>query len=289
MGTSQRERLEDFEDYNPDQSVLNPENPASLFSVMPEEFQPLIEAIRLQFPRMCHYPERELRKYCKPDERDNRIRLSFWQEYELSTRMGKKMSIRAITDGICSKDTWKTYYLQQPKKLLWIVTQPKSYSQTMNALHAQSLERLHQILKLPIKDKQTKKPDVKVIAQMIKIFQLLDLRVKGSIMQRVEINQKSLNMNMNHDVSPEKLLESEFDKIANMSIEELEQMSATLDRNRTKIERVAKALPPDEREELELHGKNIVEAKASKIVGSLSLDEKMIEMEDEHNENEYSG
>ena len=75
-------------------------------------------------------------------------------------------------------------------------------------LHArrQAISQMRDVLNMDnyVKDKNGKKvPNVRLVAEKIKLFALLDNRVKGAVVQKVQIDQKSQNLHL-HASAPEK-------------------------------------------------------------------------------------
>jgi len=178
-------------------SVLNPHQESSLLNVAPLKVVPLIMRVRESLPEIAVASEDWLRKYLKPDERDERLRLSFWDEYNLVTAgtYKRRMRLESILSGICNNNTWEKIYACNDKKLLWVLTPPKSYVQSMNYILHLGTERLSEIMSLPIKDGDGN-VDHKAASLILKAFEMVDMRVKGGIIQKMQVEQKNLNVHV---------------------------------------------------------------------------------------------
>ena len=178
-------------------SVLNPHQESSLLNVAPLKVVPLIMRVRESLPEIAVASEDWLRKYLKPDERDERLRLSFWDEYNIVTAgtYKRRMRIESILSGICNNNTWEKIYACNDKKLLWVLTPPKSYVQSMNYILHLGTERLSEIMSLPIKDGDGN-VDHKAASLILKAFEMVDMRVKGGIIQKMQVEQKNLNVHV---------------------------------------------------------------------------------------------
>ena len=178
-------------------SVLNPHQESSLLNVAPLKVVPLIMRVRESLPEIAVASEDWLRKYLKPDERDERLRLSFWDEYNLVTAgtYKRRMRLESILSGICNNNTWEKIYACNDKKLLWVLTPPKSYVQSMNYILHLGTERLSEIMSLPIKDEEGN-VDHKAASLILKAFEMVDMRVKGGIIQKMQVEQKNLNVHV---------------------------------------------------------------------------------------------
>lgn len=178
-------------------SVLNPHQESSLLNVAPLKVVPLIMRVKESLPEIAVASEEWLRKYIKPDERDERLRLSFWDEYNLVTAgtYKRRMRLDSILSGICNENTWSKCYANNDRKLLWILTPPKSYVQSMNYILHLGTERLSEIMSLPIKQEDGS-VDHKAASLILKAFEMVDMRVKGGILQKMQVEQKNLNVHV---------------------------------------------------------------------------------------------
>lgn len=178
-------------------SVLNPHQESSLLNVAPLKLVPLIMRVRESLPEIAVASEDWLRKYLKPDERDERLRLSFWDEYNIVTAgtYKRRMRLESVLSGICNNTTWEKIYACNDKKLLWVLTPPKSYVQSMNYILHLGTERLSEIMSLPIRDEEGN-VDHKAASLILKAFEMVDMRVKGGIIQKMQVEQKNLNVHV---------------------------------------------------------------------------------------------
>ena len=209
-------------------------NPHSIVNRVWSEFLPYLQAVADVYSKYLGDPENVLKAICKPDERDIRARLSFWDEYNLATQENRLMDENRFMSGIMTTDVWQRVYLTNRKKLLWILCQPANYTATMRYLLDVGLKRLQEIMEMPLVAKNGK-PDIRMISQVLKAFQLVDLRVKGSVLQRMQIDQRSLNVHVG----------SEGQSLNSLSLEQLREMESQLERIEKKRDGLVGALPPD--------------------------------------------
>lgn len=202
-------------------AFLDLENPLSLINVAPSCMAPFFEQLKGHWPRTLLWTESKIRAELKPDERDNRVRLSFWNEYDRATSLHRRMSIDNIIRGVTDRETFLYFYLKKPNKYVWLLTPPKNYVLTMQQILDQSLEALLLVTEVPPIDKKGRL-DTKAVNQLIKIFQLVDARVKGAVVQRLQIQQQSVNLNVDATEQQSQLL-------ASMSLEELEGLDNRLE------------------------------------------------------------
>lgn len=218
-------------------------NPHALVNVIPERLVPILQRVKDKLPRMLLRTERELRTYCEPDERDDRVRLSFWDEYNAATAAGKRMSLQSIICGACSWEGWVTIYEPNPHKMMWIFTPPTSYVAAMRQILYRGTERLLEIMNMPMVDKDGK-VDTKVATLVLRAWQLADMRVKGGIVQRMQVEQKNLNLNMNADQSAEHARI----QLQALQLEELEALERRIDKAKKDQGKYLKAITPEQRQ-----------------------------------------
>jgi hypothetical protein len=115
------------------------------------------------------------------------LRHSFWMEYDRAVRVSEtaKMIAKAIFSQIVLDETNFVKMIRDQRVLAYILIPVKSYKVLTEGYHAYAGERLMEILSLPIQDVEGKL-DFKVIDRLIKIYDKLDNRVKGAVVQRID-------------------------------------------------------------------------------------------------------
>ena len=206
---------EEQEDGNPHEmpgiSVMEYGNPRSVFNIVSTSLQ---DAMRLIPSNYFEHDEGYLRKLLKPNETVCRIRLNFWHEYQRAQENFGKMFNTNIARGVCSKEYLERYVFKDPKALAWILCPPTSYVASMQESLNIGLRKIRQILNLKIKDKSGK-VDHKSAELVLKAFALVDLRMKGSIIQRHEIKSetKSLNIHMDQKKTHELMNQQDMNEV----------------------------------------------------------------------------
>lgn len=200
-------------------AIFDLKDPRSVVNMVPGVER---EAILALGPEWRNLSERELYKKVDPDPRDARLRLAFWDEYSQAQDRGRKMFIANVVRNICPRDYWDDRVVVEPEKLAFIVLPPKDYVVAMRALLEQGLTKLEEVLALPLTMKTAKGvtvPNVRLITEMVKIIQMLDLRVKGAIIQKVRVDSRSVNLNLAGDAPGGQMtledLDNEIKKVSN--------------------------------------------------------------------------
>jgi hypothetical protein len=218
-------------------------NPSSLINKVWKPLVPVVRNVALVYSELLLSEEARILAFCKPDERDQRLRLTFWDEYGLACAQKRLMRYQAVMWGNIGPEVWDQVYMKDRKKILFMITQPSSYSSSMRRILDIGVKRLHEIMELPILLKNGS-PDNKAIAQILKAFQLVDSRVKGSVVQRMQVDQRTLNINA--DASPKQAAQLTAETLGMMSMDELKEMEGKLQSLQSKREELRKALPPSE-------------------------------------------
>ena len=171
---------------------------------------------------------------CTPTPTDNRLRLKFWDEYDRAQATQTGMDMISVFAGICTKDYFYGRYLKAPEKVAWLLNPPASYTIKMEEALSYGVDQLREILDMPLVNSQGRF-DVKLAELKAKIVAMLDVRVKGAVVQKVENTNK--NMSLNVQTSDRALAE----KLVGASMSDLEKRLKELERR----ERRALNLPED--------------------------------------------
>ena len=196
-------------------------NPQHFINLVPQIIKPGILEIPHQY---FEFSEVKLmaRLYGNepPADLDFELRLSFWEEYERCFEKQLEMTIANITDGICSIQWFKNHILPDKLRLMFVITQPSKTKSRMRYAHHLSMLEMLKVLKMKEQvNTKTGLIDTKLMDIKFKIFEYLDQRIHGSLIQRVE--QKSLNMNVN--TTMEELSKPQTPEEIDFRIEQLEK------------------------------------------------------------------
>ena len=196
-------------------------NPRCVLNLLPEKVR---EAGKMIPTEYLAVDPRTLQQRVQPNDIDNQLRLAFWDEYFVACDNSKKMRIEAIYPRVCSREYFYSFVVANPLRLAWMMTPPEEYMLRMRSLLEQGLQRFEEIMKLPITKKILVKKkdgkegvmsvaDTKLIAEMIKIFAIVDNRVKGSVVQKLQVSQQNLNVNVDYE-APKSYQEVEKELLA---------------------------------------------------------------------------
>jgi hypothetical protein len=120
-----------------------------------------------------------------------RIRVSLWVEYEHAVNMNRVMKPSNIFGGTCSE---KAFYklVEDDIRFAYVLTPPADYIVMLKEAHNAGLEKMREMFSANIMDADGNL-DTKSAEVVLKAFALIDARLKGAIVQRVD--QRSLQLN----------------------------------------------------------------------------------------------
>ena len=224
-------------------SILDEDNPHSLINLVPKDFATRMKGIDKSYFEMSQV---DLEKKVRPDDIMNRLKLRFWDEWQVALLSGveTKVEISSVYYGVCTEEYFYAKVLSKPKVLAWVITPPIDYVVTMRDVLRQGIERLSDIIRLPLVQKTpmkergeyvrdedgeimyVEKVDKAVLSEVSKIVKMLSERVHGAIVQRIDVSQKNLSL----DLTPatKRLLENPEDKSPELSNDDLQRLDAQL-------------------------------------------------------------
>jgi hypothetical protein len=190
-----------------DASPFDKSNPRALFNLLPKYIQDRMEEIPEVF---FESTEEEIRQQLfggnSPDQTLNRLRVSFWEEYDRVQRYKEpKLDIAKVVEGVCLPRYFMTKILPIDAKLVWLLHAPTDYQINLREMHELSLRQMRNVMALPIVDPATGKINTKLIEVQNKIFTHVDMRIKGAIIQRID--QRNLNVNLEGEAAEAKAKE----------------------------------------------------------------------------------
>jgi hypothetical protein len=220
--------------------VLSKENTYSLFNLLNNcrAVQAAIEAL----PReLLDLTERELLK--SPDDVQLRLKISFWNEFKRCQRLKiRPMVLSNILFGVCSPSYWQKKVVARQDVLAWLITPPADEVLVWQELLELGNKKIRRVLKLPLiekrywKDKSgevycEKRTNVSLVKEVRAIVENLQNRLHGAVVQRQEIQSKSVNVNIGASPKEPEKLKSAADEMA-----EIKKLLS-------RIEKVASSIP----------------------------------------------
>lgn len=157
-------------------------DPRSLINIVPKEIKKVVEQVPREWLVMT---ETELQNFVDVDPLVNRIRLSFWAEYERAQIAVERMSINRISQMLGVPSKLVIVHLSHTDRMAWVLSPPGSYEMYLEEAVSRGLQRLREdILEMDIKDPITHQIDVKRAELLLKAIAFVDMRKNGGIVQK---------------------------------------------------------------------------------------------------------
>lgn len=113
-----------------------------------------------------------------------RVRIALWQEFELCILNNRNIRVKQIYAGVCTETAFQKL-IENPIRLAFILLAPTDYIVTLKEAHEAGLDKLRELLNAKIIDDEGYM-NPKAADMVIKAFALIDARLKGAIVQRVD-------------------------------------------------------------------------------------------------------
>lgn len=171
-----------------------------------------------------------LRNKIKANSMDEQLRVSFWEEFLIASDNNQRMRIEAIYPRVCVREYFYKHFVDNPARFAYMLHPPAEYMLQMKSLLQLGLRRFEEILQMPLVNEKGV-VNSKLVSEIVRIVMLVDNRVKGAVVQKVQLEQKSLNVNMNYeppkrieDIDAElKAVEQEINKLSTPNKQPVEE------------------------------------------------------------------
>jgi hypothetical protein len=208
-------------------SILDEDNPLSLVNLTRSSkiFDKIREIQHGEHADIFDFPERELKKELlrrfsyRPSVEENRLRLSFWTEYDNALRESRQILLDRVWGPVMPQPAF--YYLMRNiSPLAWMFCPPSNFDQFLDEAVQFGLNRLRDYLDIDPVDPVTGRLNLKLMELQAKIVTQLELRKHGGITQRIE--QKTQNLHAH--------IGRKGDDIDSLPLEEIEKRIALLEK-----------------------------------------------------------
>ena len=135
----------------------------------------------------------ELRRKVKPSPFMEALRTSFWAEYHACTKNARGMNMARVYGPIISQFYWNRI-LENPVLTAFVMTPPADYHNSVRSLLRLSLERMHEIMNLPLYDKKGN-IDVNIAKLVLKAHEVVMYREMGAPVQKSLSISKTIGEN----------------------------------------------------------------------------------------------
>lgn len=165
-------------------------------NLIPDSFR---EAVLKIPPYFLELSEKDLIKEVygdTPNEIDTLIKMEFWDLYEANFEAKKPITMRALIKGTCDERTFRSL-LTESGRVAYIIRQPTKLQNRIKYAHSFAVNEMIKLLTEPEPiNTRTGVPDAKLKQLKFQIYQYLDQRLHGSLIQRMQVEQKTLQVNI---------------------------------------------------------------------------------------------
>lgn len=212
-------------------AIFDISNPRSVINLVPPQIKKAMLRVPLEFYEMDEeelvplaFPKLQPGKLKpKPTPIDCRLRTAFWIEYERCQTLLTPMLWRNIYSGACTPSYFDQHWLSQKYKVAWLLKPPADYRLALEELLTYGLEEMRELMAIPLQD-DAGRVNVKLAEVKFKIWQAVEMRLKGAVIQRVRSENLNVNVNTDHQggVTPSSNIEEDVSTL-DLRIAELEK------------------------------------------------------------------
>jgi len=185
------------QDQEPSNDYVKGDQPTSLVNITATALSTRIAAIPEDV--LC-MKEADLEKHADVHDVERKLRAAWQMEYERAVRTENKMEASNVYKGVVTHMYFYRYILTNSFKLAYIIKPFPEYEAQLEDMLQLGLDERRKILKRPLVDKEGKF-DHKLAALKEAITKNLEERRRGAVTQRLQVDQKSMNVNITKDVT----------------------------------------------------------------------------------------
>lgn len=206
------------------------EDPYSVIRLVSDSFRRAM----LEIPEEWRgYQEGDIRTKHKITPTLNQLRLSFWLEYErCRAQMVPRMCMTNVFCAIVPEETFYQKILRDYRSVAWIITPPVSYTVRLEEMLHLGYERIREMLEAPLFDERTGKLDTAAAKLVLQATMMIDMRLKGGIVQKLE--HKNISLNVNMKTGSQNVMHAD----QNLRLEEIEEELRRLEKREALLERI---------------------------------------------------
>lgn len=213
-------------------TIFDKSEPRSVYNLVTDELQASIDRVH---PTVWEYSFANVEKHARADSTLAQLRVAFWHEYnEVQDKFKKEISITKVCHGICTRHKFYQY-LKNQFHVAYLLYPTTDYISAMLEMHDLATREMRKILKMPNAGK--KGANMPVIREKIKIFALLENRLRGSVPVRVERDSRHVHVHttpeihQNHQEAPKSLkeIQKEINRIERTVKNQIEKEPLVID------------------------------------------------------------
>lgn len=177
-------------------AIKDAENIFSLINITPAWFADLIKALPDGHLKMAH---KSLETQARPSKAEERLRLSFWSEYDRVIHRPKpEMNLTNVYGGVLEEQAFKELVTESKFKLAYILSPPPSLNLVLDEVIHAGYEEMKTIMREPLIDEKG--------VFNVKLAELKNKILTTALVKRhgktTNINIKSQNLHAVQSVEP---------------------------------------------------------------------------------------
>lgn len=164
-------------------------------SMVPETLQKPYKNIPEEYHDMT---DEQLENVVRPSQVDRLLKIKFWKEIDRITKEQREtIKVMNVYDGVCSRAYFYNNFLKDEGRVAYFYRKPITYEDMANELIEYGLQRLrNEVLPARIIFEDSGHIDSKGVKVLLELIQYLDLRTKGSVVQKHQVESKSMHVNV---------------------------------------------------------------------------------------------
>ena len=162
--------------------------PSSIYNVLPDWFAAHVRSVPVEYLLV---DAQKFRSKLKPSLYLESLRTAFWLEYNQAILHDRKMDVKRLYVGFVSREYYFSKIVGQPEVFAFVLTPPVDYALGMEAMLKVSLERMHELITLPLYNSKGE-VDPRIAALVLKAHESLMYRQFGAPVNRnINIEKKT--------------------------------------------------------------------------------------------------
>lgn len=202
-----------------DVSVIDESDPRSLINMVSPRFKEAIRDLYKNHPDLTEQSEKDLYRIVQPSFQLDELRLSFWVEFNRAMDTGSTMMMKNAYSCVMTGDLFHKM-IRRPEVVAWIITVPRQHKISCEAKLNYLSNEIEEMVKTPwykLDKKGNKLIDPKTANVFLKIYQLMENRVHGGAVQRLE--QKTATISLGSRGGTDDELRQELEKLRSKAID----------------------------------------------------------------------
>lgn len=189
----------DPDELQPELDILDESNPHSLVNLLPGK---MAESLKSISPEILGMTDTDLKRLGSIKLTEERLRHAFWMEYNFASLGKRRINMPNVYNGVCRKEYWWQIILTNKYKMAYIFLPPPNYRVQLSELLTVGLEQMRDILLADhmITDNHgNQMVDARLAGVKAKIVESLHNRVHGATVQKIQTENKTLNVGVTID------------------------------------------------------------------------------------------